>query len=105
MIVDFLCDETEKIWRGEVSRRLPREIQQVALRKLFMLDKAQTLDDLHPRPTGWNLLGMSARDNTALESTINGESALSGQDAVHQGSKLLIIIEWHGQTEVRIWKS
>jgi proteic killer suppression protein len=50
MIVDFLCGETEKIWRGEVSRRLPREIQQVALRKLFMLDKAQTLDDLRIPP-------------------------------------------------------
>ncbi|OGS95094.1 MAG: plasmid maintenance system killer protein [Gallionellales bacterium RIFCSPLOWO2_02_FULL_57_47] len=45
MIIGFASKETEKIWRGEVSRRLPREIQQVALRKLFMLDKAQTLND------------------------------------------------------------
>jgi proteic killer suppression protein len=33
-----------------VSRRLPREIQQVGLRKLFMLDKAQSLDDLRIPP-------------------------------------------------------
>ena len=50
MILDFHCNETEKIWHGVVSRRLPRDIQQIALRKLFMLDKAQTLDDLRIPP-------------------------------------------------------
>lgn len=50
MILDFHCNETEKIWHGVVSRRLPRDMQQVALRKLFMLDKAQTLDDLRIPP-------------------------------------------------------
>ncbi|HEU0233529.1 MAG TPA: type II toxin-antitoxin system RelE/ParE family toxin [Gallionella sp.] len=50
MIIGFASEETEKIWRGEVPRRLPRDIQQVALRKLFMLDKAQTLIDLKIPP-------------------------------------------------------
>lgn len=50
MIAGFASKETEKIWRGEVSRRLPREIQQVALRKLFMLDRAQVLNDLRVPP-------------------------------------------------------
>lgn len=50
MILSFACKETSKIWAGEVSRRLPREIQQVALRKLFMIDKAYTLDDLRIPP-------------------------------------------------------
>jgi len=50
MIRDFASKETKKIWRGDVSRRLPRNIQQLALRKLFMLDKAQTLDDLRIPP-------------------------------------------------------
>lgn len=50
MIKSFASKETEKIWRTEVSRRLPRDIQQVALRKLFMLDKAQSLDDLRIPP-------------------------------------------------------
>ncbi|MFH1021655.1 MAG: type II toxin-antitoxin system RelE/ParE family toxin, partial [Pseudomonadota bacterium] len=50
MILDFYCGETEKIWQGVASRRLPRDMQQVALRKLFMLDKAQTLDDLRIPP-------------------------------------------------------
>jgi len=50
MIVGFASRETEKIWHGDVSRRLPRNIQQVALRKLFMLDKAQALHDLRIPP-------------------------------------------------------
>jgi len=50
MIIGFVSKETEKIWRAEVSRKLPRDIQQVALRKLFMLDKAQTLNDLRIPP-------------------------------------------------------
>jgi proteic killer suppression protein len=50
MIIEFASKETEKIWQGEVSRKLPRDIQQVALRKLFMLDKAQVLNDLKIPP-------------------------------------------------------
>ena len=50
MIVGFSSKETEKIWRGDVSRKLPRDIQQIALRKLFMLDKAQSLNDLRIPP-------------------------------------------------------
>lgn len=33
-----------------MSRKLPRDIQQVALRKLFMFDKAQSLNDLRIPP-------------------------------------------------------
>lgn len=50
MIIGFASKETDRVWRGEVSRKLPRGIQQVALRKLFMLDKAQVLDDLKIPP-------------------------------------------------------
>lgn len=50
MITGFASKETEKIWRGEISRKLPRDIQQIALRKLFMLDKAQSLNDLRIPP-------------------------------------------------------
>ncbi len=50
MIIGFASKETEKIWHAEVSRKLPRDIQQVALRKLFMLDKAQVLKDLKIPP-------------------------------------------------------
>ena len=50
MIIKFASKESEKVWRGEVSRKLPRDIQQVALRKLFMLDKVQSLNDLRIPP-------------------------------------------------------
>ncbi len=50
MILNFACKETAKIWTEQVSRKLPRDIQQVALRKLFMLERAVTLDDLRIPP-------------------------------------------------------
>ena len=50
MILDFKCKETAKIWTNEVSKKLPREIQQVALRKLFMLQRAINLVDLRIPP-------------------------------------------------------
>ena len=50
MIVNFRCKETEKIWNGTVSRKFPREIQDVARRKLRMLNNAALLDDLRVPP-------------------------------------------------------
>ncbi|MDX8385025.1 MAG: type II toxin-antitoxin system RelE/ParE family toxin [Gallionella sp.] len=50
MIIRFASKESEKIWRGKMSRKLPHDIQQVALRKLFMLDKAYSLNDLRIPP-------------------------------------------------------
>ena len=46
MIKSFRGKETEKIWQGQGSRRLPGDIQQVARRKLRMLNNAQALNDL-----------------------------------------------------------
>jgi proteic killer suppression protein len=50
VIRSFRSDETEKIWRGDLSRKLPRGIQQVARRKLRMLNNAHTLTDLRVPP-------------------------------------------------------
>lgn len=50
MIVTFKCKETQKIWDGFFSRRLPTDIQQVARRKLRMLNNAKTLADLKIPP-------------------------------------------------------
>jgi proteic killer suppression protein len=50
LIKGFACKETEKIWKGEVSRRLPRDIQEVARRKLRMMNNARTLQDLRVPP-------------------------------------------------------
>ena len=50
MIKTFQGKETEKIWRGQRSRRLPQVIQQVARRKLRMLNNARNLVDLRVPP-------------------------------------------------------
>ncbi len=50
MITGFKDRETEKIWEGNTSRRLPQDIQAVARRKLRMLSNAHNLDDLRIPP-------------------------------------------------------
>ncbi len=50
MIKSFEGNETEKIFARQRSRKLPSDIQQVALRKLRMLNNARTLYDLRVPP-------------------------------------------------------
>lgn len=50
MIKSFNDAETEKIYRREFSRKLPGDIQSVALRKLRMLNNAVNLHDLRVPP-------------------------------------------------------
>jgi len=50
VIKSFKDSETEKIFHRQWSRKLPGEIQQVALRKLRMLSNAATLNDLRIPP-------------------------------------------------------
>jgi proteic killer suppression protein len=46
VIKTFKDAETEKIYHRERSRKLPSDIQQVALRKLRMINNAINLNDL-----------------------------------------------------------
>lgn len=50
MIKTFKDNETQGIWEGRMSRRLPNNIQAVARRKLRMINNARTLDDLRIPP-------------------------------------------------------
>ena len=50
MIKSFASKETQKIWQGFVSRKLPIHIQHVARRKLRMLNNAKELNDLSIPP-------------------------------------------------------
>ena len=50
MIRSFRNRDTAAIWEGQVGRRVPRDIQDRALRKLRQLDAARTLDDLRNPP-------------------------------------------------------
>ncbi|MBR4680682.1 MAG: type II toxin-antitoxin system RelE/ParE family toxin [Fibrobacter sp.] len=50
MIQSFADRETELVYNQELSRRLPNTIQKVALRKLMMIDNAESLNDLRIPP-------------------------------------------------------
>ena len=50
MIESFASAETEKVFHGQVSRKLPRDIQRTARRKLVYLQDAEDLQDLLAPP-------------------------------------------------------
>jgi len=50
VIVSFRDRETERIWLGEKSRRLPPALVRPARRKLLMLHAAASLQDLRVPP-------------------------------------------------------
>lgn len=50
MIKTFGDKESEKIWNGIQSKKLPNEIQDVLRRKLRMLNNAQDVNDLRIPP-------------------------------------------------------
>jgi len=50
VIESFADREAERLCRGEVSRKLPLDIQRTARRKLLYLDDAKDLRDLRAPP-------------------------------------------------------
>ena len=50
MIQSFGDRETELVWQRRFSRRLPTEIQRVALRKLYIIHRSRNLNDLRVPP-------------------------------------------------------
>ena len=50
MIKNFGDNESEKIWKGIRSKKLPNEIQDVARRKLRMINNASDVNDLRIPP-------------------------------------------------------
>ena len=50
MIKSFADKETEKVYRGDVSRKFPPDIQRTARRKLIYLNEADSLADLLAPP-------------------------------------------------------
>jgi proteic killer suppression protein len=50
VIRSFKCKETELIWQGLSSRKLPEDIQNRALRKLRQIDASRSLEDLRSPP-------------------------------------------------------
>jgi len=50
MIISFKNKETEKIWRQQYSKKLPRYMQRIGLRKLIIINRAKDLTDLKIPP-------------------------------------------------------
>ena len=50
MIRSFADKETERVWNGIASRRLPLEVQQAGLRKLRILNRVRSVEDLRTPP-------------------------------------------------------
>ncbi len=50
MIRSFADRETELVWQGIRSKRLPQDVQRAALRKLQMIEAAEIVDDLQEPP-------------------------------------------------------
>jgi toxin HigB-1 len=50
VLKSFADRETELIWSGRRSRKLPADIQNIALRKLRMIDQSRRIEDLRVPP-------------------------------------------------------
>ena len=76
----FADKDTERVWRRERSRRLDQHTQRAALRKLLILDAAETLDDARIRQvTDWRSCMETVSGHTASGWTSSGASAFAGQ--------------------------
>jgi proteic killer suppression protein len=87
VIKSFKDAETEKIYHRERSRKLPSDIQQVALRKLRMINNAINLNDLRVPPAN------------RLEK-LSGDRA--GQHSIRINDQWRICFEWRGSNALNV---
>jgi proteic killer suppression protein len=79
MIKHFRCAETKKIWEGYFSKKLPSDIQDVARRKLRMINNSNDVGDLRVPPNNrLEVLKGDKKVTIAFESMTSGEYALFG---------------------------
>ena len=83
MIQSFACAETEKIFRGVVSRQLPPDIQRTARRKLLQLDAATGIRDMAVPP------------GNRLEAL---KGARAGQYSIRVNDQWRICFHWQGSS-------
>lgn len=81
MIRSFGSRATEAIWRGNFAKSLPTQIQQVARRKLRMINNALDLNDLRVPPAN------------RLEK-LKGD--LSGYHSIRINAKWRVVFKWRG---------
>jgi proteic killer suppression protein len=81
VILSFGNDETRKVYEGNVSKKLPQDIQPTARRKLIYLDEAENLSDLLAPP------------GNRLEKLHGGRE---GQYSIRINDQWRICFEWVG---------
>ena len=81
MIKSFRDRETERLFARHPTRRFGVDVQQVALRKLRMLDAAESRDDLRVPP--WNRLERLRGDR-------------QGQHSIRINDQWRICFRWRG---------
>lgn len=79
MLRSFADKETERVWQRRRSRMLDPKVQRAALRKLVILDAAETVEDLRVPP------------GNRLEK-LNGDRA--GQHSIRINQQWRICFEW-----------
>ena len=79
MIRNFKDPESEKIFQRELSHKFPQAIQRQAFRKLRMLNRSESLDDLRVSP------------NNRLEHL---QGRRKGQYSIHINLNWRICFEW-----------
>ena len=95
MILSFADGETEKIWRGERSRRLPFAIQDTALRKLRLLHAAKFLSDLRV-PPGDRLEALKGTRQGKWSIRVNDQWRLCFRWSANQGGPSDVeIVDYH----------
>ena len=79
MIKSFACKETEKSFNRPVLRKLPRDMQKIARRKLEIIEGAEVLQDLRIPPN--NRLEKLSKDR-------------KGQHSIRINDQWRICFEW-----------
>lgn len=87
MIRTFKDRETEKIFKREFSRKIPSDIQEIALRKLRMLNRSMNLNDLKIPPAN------------RLEK-LKGNRA--GQYSIRINDQWRLCFEWHQNESFKV---
>ena len=87
MIKSFGDRETEKIWNGQYSKKLPTNIQMLARRKLRIINNSQDLNDLRIPP------------GNRLEKLIGD---LDGYWSIRINNQWRIIFEWIGSDAYKV---
>jgi toxin HigB-1 len=87
MIRTFKDRETEKIFNREFSKKIPSDIQEIALRKLRMLNRSMNLNDLKVPPAN------------RLEK-LKGNRA--GQYSIRINDQWRICFDWHQNESFKV---